>query len=171
MGLLLLIQLFLPAFPGFTYLICVVHIDSNMHRRYMFCDRASISEALYRSAVKSGDRYNQAVMDIFWMHRNVGDPLTLNPAVVMIDTKEHQHEQWDQQHHNPRPLEEFRRGDHQADEERRQCPQAIYQHTANPSLVCSAHPPPVKHHAALRECKRHEQTHSAEVDHTPGNTI
>src|SRR5260221_6807889 len=105
MGLLLLIQLLLPAFPGFTYLIFVVHIDCNMHRRHMFCDRASISQALYRSAVKSGDRYNQAVMYIPWMHRNLGDPLTLNPAVVMIDTQGHQHEQWDQQQHHPLPLQ------------------------------------------------------------------
>src|SRR5258708_16367618 len=147
MGLLLLLQLFLPASPGFTYLICVVHIDCNMPRRHMFCDRASISQALYRSAVKSGDRYNQAVMDIFWMHRNVGGPLTLNPFIMVVDTHEQEDEQWDQQHHNPRPLEEFRTGDHQANDELPQCPRAIDQHAAQPSLAYTSRPPPVTHHA------------------------
>ena len=37
----------LPAFPRFTHIICFLYIDCNVHGYHVFCNRASICQALY----------------------------------------------------------------------------------------------------------------------------
>src|SRR5258708_19696393 len=78
-----------------------------MHGSDVWRDRASIGQALYRRAIKSGNRHNQAMTYILWVYRNIDSPFTLDAPVVMIDPKEHQYDQWDQNNHNPRPFQKF----------------------------------------------------------------
>src|SRR5260221_12065643 len=86
-------------------------------------------------------------------------------------SQEQEVEEGDQNNHNPRPFKKFRRGDYQADNERRQRPQAINEHTAQPPPLRVAQSPPVKHHTSLRERKRHEHAYSIEVNESCRNTI
>src|SRR5436190_23929422 len=110
--------MFLPAFPGFANLICIIFIDSNMHGYYMFCNRASICQALFRGSIQSCNWHNHAMSNILWMYGDINNPFSLNPLIMAANCHEHQHKQRDQNDNDPGALKEFCSSDYQANNQR-----------------------------------------------------
>src|SRR2546429_8395878 len=61
----------LQALPLRMQRINFMRINSNMSSSNTFCDRAGIRQALHRSTIQPGNRYNEAVADILWPHRHI----------------------------------------------------------------------------------------------------
>src|SRR2546423_972514 len=137
-GPLMCRQTFLPLGPLGSQSLGLLPLDSHVDSGHLRCNRTRIGHSLFRSEIQPGDWDNEPVVDILWMKRNRSGTLTLNMLVMVTDSCKQQHQQRDQQHHDPGSLQKLRRGHNQCDQARGYSPNSIDQQTAQPAALGSA---------------------------------
>ena len=97
--------------------------------------------------------------------------LALYMQVVTVDSEEHDNQQGDKDDDDPGPRKKFGGGDHQCHQQRGERAQPVDHKAAPPALLHAAQTPPVAHHPALREGKRHEDADGVQVDEAGGISL